>query len=148
MDQKNVSAMKKISRLVTSKRRTFIVASIFFLPFQSSIAQVAPPPGLEEETTGTPAILSDQASPSPSANEKNTEPAESAEQTSIADNLLGTATIKEFRRENGQLYRIELEHSSGSKQVLDDNDSDGNFGDDDNSLGNAPKVAKWRLGSW
>jgi len=127
------------------------VVSILFLYNQSSVAQVAPPPGLGEETKGTPAILGDEESAKPinedtaSITIKSSDP---QEQKSIADNLLGTAKVKELRRENGQLYRIELEHSSGSKQVLEDSDSDGNFGDDDNSLGNVPKVAKWRIGSW
>ena len=139
------------SQLSASQLLAIIVVSILFISNQSSVAQVAPPPGLGETTKGTPAILDDKKSTTPDDqhNPSSTnKPSESQEQKSIADNLLGTAKVKELRRENGQIYRIELEHSSGSKQVLEDSDSDGNFGDDDNSLGNAPKVAKWRIGSW
>ena len=139
------------SQLSTSQRLAIIVVSILFISNQSSVAQVAPPPGLGEETKGTPAILDNQKSTTPVNQDRSSsanKPGDSKEQKSFADNLLGTAKVTELRRENGQLYRIELEHSSGSKQVLEDNDSDGNFGDDDNSLGNAPKVAKWRIGSW
>ena len=143
--------MKTISQLSTSQLLAVIAVSMLYLSNQPSMAQVAPPPGLGEETKGTPAVLGDQESTTPDDQDNSSstnKPSESQEQKSIADSLLGTAKVKELRRENGQIYRIELEHSSGSKQVLEDSDSDGNFGDDDNSLRNVPKVAKWRIGSW
>ena len=66
----------------------------------------------------------------------------------ISDSLLGTAKIIESRRESGQIYRIEFEHSFGSKQIIEENDSDGQLASDDNGLDDTPTLSKWRLGSW
>ena len=64
------------------------------------------------------------------------------------DKLLGTTRISERRHENGRIYRIELEHSSGSKQVIEEFDSDGKIQSTSNDIEETPNLPKWRLGSW
>lgn len=124
-----------------------LVKSLFAtipLAMSNSLAQTAPPPGLDEETKGTPAIEETTSVTAPSE-EAAPEP---AEQTTQSSGLLGTAKITESRRESGQVYRIELEHSSGSKQIIEETDSDGNIESTNNDIEETPNLPKWRLGSW
>jgi len=113
-----------------------------------------PPPALGEETKGEPAIdetipyegvdNSDDTSAHPETHVANDEQAEESDSPGI----LGEATITESRRENGQVYLIELEHSSGTKLYLEENDSDGKIDAPDNDLEAEPNIPKWRLGKW
>ena len=73
---------------------------------------------------------------------------EAAESTPAADRLFGKATITERKRENGQVYAIEIQHSKGNKQYIEDNDSDGLTDGKTKDIDETPNIAKWRLGSW
>ena len=140
-----VSAMKLLTVI------SLAISAILFSVANDSVAQTAPPPTLGEETKGQPAINErQQLEPKSQTQSTNTTSNSSPKDTNlgIADSLLGTAKITESRRESGQVYRIELEHSSGSTQVLEENDSDGRLSSDNKGLEDAPKITKWRLGSW
>ncbi len=109
-------------------------------------AQTAPPPTFGEETKGTPAVPEIKQDLEKKTENLDEETKETKK--SFANELLGEATIKEQRRENGQVYLIELEHSSGSKQYIEENDSDGKILSDDIKLDDTPNLPKWKLGSW
>ena len=99
------------------------------------------PPSIGQKTKGTPATVETQ--------EVSAVEYQANNQSEANDHtLFGDATIVERRRENGQVYQIELEHPLGSKQYLDDDDMDGEVKTDDSSLEEAPNLAKWRIGSW
>lgn len=127
-----------------------ILASILtaLLTSTISLAQTAPPPAMGEETKGQPAIpetstdaVTDEAGVN-SSNEAGKDVDEEKQ------SVFGTATIKESRRESGQVYRIELEHSAGAKQVIEENDSDGSIESTNTDIDDTPNLPKWTLGSW
>lgn len=140
-----------ITRLMTLSSYLSGYLIIGLLLANSTHAQTAPPPTLGETTKGTPAVPEivepAQESVKPSSPEAQAD-AESKKPQSFANSLLGEATITESRRENGQVYLIELEHSSGSKQYIEENDSDGQLSSDGNDLDDTPNLPKWKLGSW
>lgn len=105
-------------------------------------AQTSPPPGLGEETKGEPAY--DETEPLA----KQSESAQDTQQPSVTDSVFGTAQVTESRRENGQRYLIELEHSTGSKQYIEETDSDGKIESTSNDIEETPNLPKWKLGSW
>ncbi len=107
------------------------------------------PPELGQETKGQPAVA-EVAEQTESAIKNSTESEESEEsnETSGIDGLLGEAEIVESKRENGQVYRIELEHSSGAKQYIEETDSDGKLESTSNDIEETPNLPKWKLGSW
>lgn len=112
-------------------------------------AQTAPPPTFGQETKGKPAIPEGKRIHSEEKDIENLSAKEQADASdSLATNLLGKATITESRRESGQVYRIELEHSSGSKQYIEENDSDGELDSDGMDFDDTPNLPKWKLGSW
>lgn len=127
---------------------------ITFLTLSSALfAQTAPPPAFDEDTKGEPAVdetntetTETDSADSAVTNESNAED-ETTDPSSIST-ILGDAKIKEYRRENGQLYQIELDHSAGSKQYIQDDDSDGKIQATDNDLQAEPNLPKWRLGRW
>ncbi len=139
---------------------------ITFLGLSPTLFAQAPPPTLDEETKGEAAIPETLTPPDieiptnePIATEgepqenisADSQAAQTEDQTDPAtgiNRILGDATITESRRENGQRYLIELEHSSGSKQYIEDNDSDGKIQATDNDLESEPNLPKWRLGRW
>ncbi len=133
-----------------SSARPLITVLLLTLLFNvHAFAQTAPPPALGENTKGEPAL--DELKPINSLDTKPSTNAKSGtddKSKSLADNLLGEATITESRRESGQVYQIELEHSSGSKQYIDDADADGQLTPDNNAVEDTPNIAKWKLGSW
>lgn len=152
---------KVSSKLMAERVSTLSFFSLLFLALlilsllapASLNAQTAPPPAFGEATKGKPAIS--ETEPLPEASEQATTKAKATEPTaddsdgsSLADNLLGEATIKESRRENGQVYLIELEHSSGSKQYIEEHDSDGELSSDGKDLEDTVNLPKWKLGSW
>jgi hypothetical protein len=99
------------------------------------------PPSIGQKTKGTPAIVETQ--------EVSAVEYQATQQSEANDrSLFGDAKIIERRRENGQVYRVELEHPLGSRQYIDDDDMDGEIKTDNSSLEEAPNLAKWRLGSW
>ncbi len=142
-----------------------IVATLYLVSVAShaAIAQTAPPPSLGDETKGEETkseeiigaavenktrTAADSTSSTESENPSKSSTPSTQKERSLADSLLGNATIKETRRESGQLYRIELEHSTGSKQIIEENDSDGQLSSDDNGLDDTPNLTKWQLLSW
>lgn len=109
----------------------------------TTYAQTQSPPTLGQETKGTPAV-EEVAAEAQKATEA--EPAE--EEKATRKNPFGTTTVKESRRENGQRYLIELEHSSGVKQYIEETDSDGNIESEATDIEDTPNLPKWKLGSW
>jgi len=139
-------------KLDNSARKTVIPSLAILLVaapllITNAIAQT-PPPKLGEETKGTPAF--EETAPLPKAETEATESA-ATNQSNTPDedeSFLGTAKITESRRENGQIYEIELEHSLGGKQYIQENDSDGKIESTSNDLEETPNLPKWKLGSW
>lgn len=120
-----------------------------------AIAQsVIAPPTLGQETKGAPAVAEVPAADSAiSDKDKDTADAssnnpEQANQAKGIDSLLGSATITELKRESGQRYLIELKHSAGSKQYIEETDSDGKIESTSNDIEETPNLAKWKIGSW
>lgn len=120
-----------------------------------AIAQsVITPPTLGQETKGAPAVAEVPAADSAiSDKDKDTADAssnnpEQANQAKGIDSLLGSATITELKRESGQRYLIELKHSAGSKQYIEETDSDGKIESTSNDIEETPNLAKWKIGSW
>jgi len=133
------------------KTITLLCSIIVMLGVSISLnAQTAPPPSFGEDTKGEPALPEpgSEASAKAEAAKEKAEQEDEEKQPSLANSLLGEATITESRRESGQVYRIELEHSAGSKQYLEENDSDGELSSDDINLEDTPNLPKWKLGSW
>lgn len=129
-----------------------LVASVTvgIAPVQLSHAETAPPPTLGQETKGEPATAEQIAEAE--ANEQ----AASQNDSLVTDNteqkkprkLFGTTTIKESRRESGQVYQIELQHSGGPNQYIEETDSDGNIESEPSDIEDTPNLPKWRIGSW
>lgn len=119
----------------------------------SAIAQgVLAPPTLGQETKGTPAVA-EVSTADPVVSDKDTASSSSnnpdqANKAKGIDNLLGNATITESKRESGQRYLIELKHSAGSKQYIEETDSDGKIESTSNDIEETPNLAKWKIGSW
>ena len=108
-------------------------------------AQTLSPPSLGQDTKGAPAIEQNAEPTSPTA---EVEAATDVNEEEARNTPFGTTTIKESRRESGQVYLIELEHSSGIKQYIEENDSDGNIGSEATDIESTPNLPKWKLGSW
>ncbi len=118
------------------------------LIFSSSHAQTAPPPSLGEETKGAPAIA-ETPSTSESATDNTAATSGSADDAeSQSASAFGNATVVESRRENGQVYLIELQHANTPTQYIEENDSDGNIEFESTDLEETPNLPKWKLGSW
>ncbi len=143
MNRKKIDQIRPL--IFVSVLSTSLCASI------AAFAQTAPPPSLGQDTKGQPAI---EEAVEPKAQEPAADSAlpdsnaigEKSEKNSGGP--LGTATIKESRRENGQVYLIELEHSAGAKQYIEENDSDGNIELKSDDLDETPNLPKWKIGSW
>lgn len=132
-----------------AKYQFFAVLSIFIITLPSTTnSQTAPPPSIGQETKGKPAIAEINNESTSSVETIKSKNDNEGKPATISDSLLGTAKIIESRRESGQIYRIEFEHSFGSKQIIEENDSDGQLASDDNGLDDTPTLSKWRLGSW
>ena len=135
---------------------------VLFLALGLSVSAFAQepiePPSLGQNTQGEPAVLNEEEAisssevlnetidPSTITNELEAEDQNQSSRSPLR--LLGTTKINELRRENGQIYRIEFEHSSGSKQVIEEFDSDGKIQSKSNDIEETPNLPKWRLGSW
>lgn len=126
-------------------RATIISILLVMLPVSLFAQDVIAPPSLGQKTQGEPANVSlstestqNSDEPTPTTNEPDND----------STSLLGTTQISELRRENGQVYRIKLEHSSGSKQYLDADPADGKINTKSRDIEETPNLAKWRLGSW
>ena len=71
-----------------------------------------------------------------------------AEEAAIGEDIFGTATITESKRDSGQVYEVEIKHSLGGKQYIEETDSDGSLETNPNDLEAEPNLPKWKLGSW
>jgi len=113
-------------------------------------AQTQAPPALGQDTKGQPATLDSNENANITANTPAATDAsqEQATEEAVSNAPFGTTKIKESRRESGQVYLIELEHSSGIKQYIEETDSDGNIGSEATDIENTPNLPKWKLGSW
>lgn len=132
------------SALITASAALLLIS----LPLYAQTTGTIAPPSLGQETKGETVVI-DEFVPDDSANAEATADTSQSTPESKRDNgLLGTTKISELRRDNGQIYRIELEHSSGSKQYIDEFDSDGKIESTTNDIEETPNLAKWRLGSW
>jgi len=130
-----------VTLLITSL--TFVALSLS-MANQTAFAQTAPPPSIGQDTKGEPAVKE----PEPQTQtEQDSESSDEATEDG-ASSPFGTAKITESRRESGQVYLIELEHSSGAKQYIEENDSDGNIESQKTDIEDTPNLPKWRLGSW
>jgi len=136
-----ISDLPKISRLGSIRSMLFCVT---LCAFSNLNAETLGPPTLGEETKGKPAIDETRAAAQASAQEKTETATESAETQSP----FGTSTVTEHKRESGQVYLIELEHSLGGKQYLYENDSDGQIGSSVEDNDSIKEIPKWKLGSW
>jgi len=130
-----------------------VFAGLLFSNSQFSFAQESiAPPNLGDETKGTPAVAETELLPAEASIETALEPnTETTEEVASEENYgpLGQATITESRRESGQVYRVELEHSiGGATQVLEENDSDGKIDSRSTGLEEEANIPKWRIGSW
>jgi len=108
------------------------------------------PPKVDSNVS-TPVALeprSGESAPPAPVGQRVPEKPEVTPSNNALDGILGEALITESRRENGTPYLIELEHSSGSKQYIEDNDADGLTESSGEDLEKTPSLAKWRLGSW
>ena len=134
-----------------SKRPSIALAIMLFICASSftpmNHAQTAPPPTLGENTKGEPAIVEEEQSSGTNAVDEVTNQVEQA-QEETQTSPFGTATIKESKRESGQVYRVELEHSAGAKQIIEENDSDGSLESTSKDIDDTPNLPKWKLGSW
>jgi len=136
------------STLNSSKTSRFsLISSAFFCIalciFSSTHAEeTLGPPTLGEETKGKPAV--DEAQTAKQA----TQEAEKSVESTQTEDPLGTATVTEHKRESGQVYLIELEHSLGAKQYLYENDSDGQIGSSIEDNESIKEIPKWKIGSW
>jgi len=138
------------------------LSKIIFLALGLSLSALAQepiePPSLGQNTQGKPAVLNEEENVSnsealnetidPSTITNELEAEDQSESSRSPLRLLGTTKINELRRENGRIYRIEFEHSSGSKQVIEEFDSDGKIESKSNDIEETPNLPKWRLGSW
>lgn len=125
-----------------------MIGIALLLVFASGVAsaQTLSPPDLGDETKGTPAI--DEKTRAEQAITREAAPAEEEAVAESDGGALGIATVTESRRESGQLYLIELEHSLGSKQYIEETDSDGKIESTSNDIEETPNLPKWKLGSW
>lgn len=138
-------------RTTIDARKSGFLALFFSLGVMLSLPLLAQqsPPELGQETKGKPAVdetVSSSKVEAPAAQK----PAAAAESESEAriDSILGKAKVTESKRENGQLYLIELEHSSGAKQYIEETDSDGKIESTSNDIEETPNLPKWKIGSW
>jgi hypothetical protein len=143
--------IQSITTLTGAARPTALVLAGFLMAFCGNVLAQQAPPELGQETKGTPAV--DETAIDATSSINNRESAtktgeKKAEKGAAIDNLLGTTTVKESRRESGQRYLIELDHSSGAKQYIEETDSDGKIESTSNDIEETPNLPKWKIGSW
>ena len=140
--------MKIFSPTFNRLSGSILLLLIFFSSNLVAQQETIAPPAMGEETKGTPAIPEGEAQTVEPTVDNDT-PEQSTQNTSNSPlSALGTATITESKRENGQVYRIELEHSLGGKQYIEENDSDGKIQSTSNDIEETPNLPKWKIGSW
>ena len=116
------------------------------------LAQTAPPPNLGDETKGAPAIEEStpqtEAPTNPNPNVGGALELEENEVGGQTTSVFGNSTVIESRRESGQVYSIELQHSNAPPQYIEETGSDGNIEFEANDIEKNPNLPKWKLGSW
>lgn len=110
----------------------------------NAAAQTAPPPNFGDETKGEPAI--EESAQANSSNTPSSEASKEIEEQTTGG--ISRATVVESRRESGQVYSIELQHSNAPNQYIEETDSDGNIEYQSNDLEETPNLPKWKIGSW
>lgn len=113
-------------------------ASAMMVPAMAA-EEPAAPPSMGQETKGIPALP-----------ETSTDLQSEEEATADSGVLgaLGSTRVTESKRENGQVYSIEIKHSLGGTQYIEELDSDGVIESTDNDIEDTPNLPKWKLGSW
>ena len=130
-----------------SVARVLAVSLMFALTSQAALGQdTIAPPSLGQDTKGTPAY--DEKSPLPVTRAEAEAAAQQESEAEVEQDILGTASITESRRENGQVYEVEIDHSLGGKQYFEENDSDGSLETTPADLEDTPNLPKWKLGTW
>lgn len=110
---------------------------------------VAQPPTVERSVGSNDNTEQPAAAPAAAQSSDNEDATASTSSDDTSNQrLFGTTKITERKRENGQVYSIELEHSSGSKQYIEDTDADGLSDTRTKDIDDHPNIAKWRIGSW
>lgn len=123
---------------------TKITPGLIILPFLLLVCtpvlaqSTAAPPALGQETKGEPAL--------PEQTTDSDDPQEQAASGPLR--ALGKTRITESRRDSGQVYEIQLHHSMGSKQYIEEHDSDGKIESTNNDIEETPNLPKWKIGSW
>jgi len=152
MNQTNVKSVIATCRH-TSIKALFLMAIISV--FSITNAQTSPesdalgPPTLGEQTKGKPAIAEVKQTETEALTTSGEQSQSDSDQPKSAfDSTFGSTKITEHKRENGQVYLIELENSLGSKQYLYENDSDGKIGSTAEDRESITEIPKWKLGSW
>ena len=147
------------ARLRTSVAALLVAASPATLAQSDDFDVSAPPkvtatkayelPATSETSNVSPQTTnSSDAKARSSAEAGTTTSTDVAQPTSGADSLFGKAKITELKRENGQTYSIEIQHSQGAKQYIEDSDADGLTDGKTKDIDETPNIAKWRIGSW
>lgn len=130
---------------ILSSSRLFAIGLVFALTSSIASAQdTIAPPSLGQDTKGTPAY--DEKAPLPVTKAQADE--QKANEADADQDILGTASITESRRESGQVYEVEIDHSLGGKQYFEETDSDGSLETTPKDLEDTPNLPKWKLGSW
>lgn len=127
----------------SAKKACHALLLLCILPVSVLAQDAIAPPTLGQETQGEPAIPN-----SPEVSQDSNDTSVEDDSADKKTSLFGKTEISELRRESGQVYRIELKHPNGSKQYIDEFDSDGKIESKDNDIEETPNLAKWRLGSW
>ena len=141
---RRINAMNKISARISAR---VIFCSFASFNITTAIAQDSiAPPSIGQETKGTPAV--DEVSQNGDAKHETTASDQPESKNSATPSIFGNATFTESRRESGQLYMIELEHSSGSKQYIEQTGSDTKIESTSNDIEETPNLPKWKIGSW
>lgn len=145
--QREWAMIKQLLKLPAIVSAALVLASL--LTISVSQAQTAPPPSLGEETKGTPAIDENKSQGATSSSDNKSETTNDANgEETQSTSVFGASTVVESRRESGQVYSIELQHSNAPTQYIEETDSDGNIEYKSNDLEVTPNLPKWKIGSW
>lgn len=137
-----------LARLVHCLAVAMLVATATVHGQTSDQQDTLSPPSLGQHTKGTPSIDETTTTKPGKDTAAATQRADEKVEEQSDNSVFGTTTIKESKRESGQIYLIELEHSTGSKQYIEETDSDGKIESTSNDIEETPNLPKWKIGSW
>ena len=132
--------------MATLKTNTLrIFSSVVFAMFaiNANAQNTISPPSIGQKTKGEPAVEETSV-----ANKSTLDSRDRETEAKPNPSIFGNASITESRRESGQVYLIELEHSSGSKQYIEETGSDTKIESTSNDIEETPNLPKWKIGSW